>query len=165
MNYNANKNATTSAVPAFDDRPASVVDPSEYSSIPKLIAPIWPVNSSLDISIYVSPSFVMPALDTAVRDSLVLEEKDFTLGDFDDHREIDTTFKVPPEVQNNGTLWAHFYVALHGHSLDPGAGGYDAAKAHHFSQPLNQIIPKKKVAKTRKLVGASDGDDEKEVEE
>ena len=164
MNYNANKNATTSAVSAFDDRPASVVDPSEYSSIPKLIAPIWPVNSSLDISIHVSPSFVMPALGTAGRDSLVLEEKDFTLGDFNDHREIDTTFKVPPEVQNNGTLWAHFYVALHGYPLDPEARGYDVAKAHHFYQPLNQIIPKKRIAKTRKLVGASDTDEE-EVEE
>lgn len=120
------------------------------------------MNSSLDLSIYVSPSLVMPGLKSVHKDSLVLEEKAFTLGDWKENRQIDTSFKVPKEVQNNGTLWAHFYVALHGHPLDPAAKGYDVANAYHFFHPLNHVIPKKKVAKTRKLVGSSDIEVEEE---
>lgn len=100
----------------------------------------------------------MPPLSSASKDGLVLEEKGFTLGNWKDKRQVDTTFKVPPEVQNNGTLWAHFYVALQGHPLDPGAKGYSPTNAHHFFYPLNQVLPKKKVAKTRKLIGESDNE-------
>lgn len=167
MQYNTSKNATTggsSTVPAFDDRPASGTEGSSYNPIPQMIAPVWPMNSSLDISIYVAPSLVMPSLSAASKQSLVLEEKGFTLGDWKENRQIDTTFKVPREVQNNGTLWAHFYVALHGSPLDPGARSYDMAKAYNFVHPLNQIIPKKKVKKTRKLVGASDTHEEVDEE-
>ncbi|KAL8750893.1 MAG: hypothetical protein Q9184_006256 [Pyrenodesmia sp. 2 TL-2023] len=164
---NGNKNAsTTPTVPAFDDRVASGAEITNYNPIPQMIAPLWPMNTSLDISIYVGPSLIMPHLSSARKDSLVLEEKGFTLGDYKDTRQVDTTFKVPPEVQSNGTLWAHFYVSLEGYPLDPGAKDYDAAKAHHFFYPLNQVLLKKKVAKTRKLVGASEDenlDDEEPI--
>ncbi|KAL8946755.1 MAG: hypothetical protein Q9222_006893, partial [Ikaeria aurantiellina] len=159
---NSSKNASTGgsgSIPAFNDRPAGA-EISNYNSIPQTIAPIWPMNSSLDVSIYVAPSIVMPALKTASSDSLVMEEKGFGLGNWKEDRQIDTTFKVPREVQNNGTLWAHFYIALQGYPLDPGARGYDPTKAHHFFYPLNQVLPKKKVVKTRKLVGASDAEAE-----
>ena len=150
-----NKGATTtgnSAVPAFESRPDGGLI-GDYNPIPQMIAPIWPMNSTLDMSIYVSPSLVMPALSTIKRDTLVLEEKGFTLGDWKENRQIDTTFAVPTEVQNNGTLWAHFYVALHGHPLDPTAKKYNVSNAYHFFRPLNHILPKKKVKKTRKLLG------------
>ncbi|KAL8809756.1 MAG: hypothetical protein Q9223_005618 [Gallowayella weberi] len=152
-----NKSSTTgktSTVPAYTDRPAGD-DINNYNSIPQTIAPIWPMNSSLDLSIYLAPSLVMPSLSSVDKSSLVLEEKGFVLGDYQENRQIDTTFKVPREVQNNGTLWAHFYIALHNHPLDPLAKTYDVAKAYHFFHPLNQVLPKKKVAKTRKLVGSS----------
>lgn len=139
----------------FNAKPDSTVVPGEYNPIPQSIAPIWPLNSSLDISIYVSPSLIMPSLDRAPRESLILEEKDFTLGDWKDKRVIDTTFPVPKEAQQNGTLWAHFYVALHGNSLDPTAGDYNVATAYHFFRPLNQVLAKKKVVKTKRLLGSS----------
>ncbi|KAL9578875.1 MAG: hypothetical protein Q9203_006933 [Teloschistes exilis] len=156
---NNNKDAssnTPSSVPAFGDQPMPGAESSSYNSIPQMIAPIWPSNSSLDISIYLSPSLVMPPLSSVRHDSLVLEEKGFALGNWKENRQVDTTFSVPREVQNNGTLWAHFYVALQGHTLDPNVRGYDPTKAHHFFHPLNHIIPKKKVARTRKLIGASE---------
>lgn len=84
------------------------------------------------------------------------------IGDWNQNREVDATIRVPVEVQNNGTLWAHFYVGLQGYPLDPGIKGYNPAKAHHFFRRLNQVLPKKKVAKTRKLVG---GTNEREEEE
>ena len=126
-----------------------------YNPIPQNVAPIWPMNSALDMSIYVSPSLVMPSLKSLPAESLVLQEKDFKIGDWNDKREVDTSFPVPVEVQSNGTLWAHFYVALAGHELDPAASDYSTAKAYHFFRPLNVVLPKKKVAKTKKLLGGS----------
>jgi hypothetical protein len=59
-------------------------------------------------------------------------------------------------VQNNGTLWAHYYISLAGHQLDPTAQGYSPETAFHFARPLNQYLPKKKVKKLKNLLDASD---------
>lgn len=114
------------------------------------------MNSSLDLSIYVSPSLVMPALSKVDLSTLVLQEKNFTLGDWKDTREIDTAFKVPTEVKNNGTLYAHFYIAQHGSALDPIASNYNVATAYHFYRAFNVVMPKKKKAKTKNLLKGSD---------
>ncbi|KAH8695102.1 CLPTM1 domain protein [Talaromyces proteolyticus] len=158
-NQNTATTGQTSQVPAYVDRP-SRGEVENYNAIPNLIAPIWPTNSSLDISIYVSPSVSMPPLKTAPKESLVLEEKKFNMGNWSDSREIDTTFKVPKQVQQNGTLWAHFYVALSGHQLDPAARDFSPETAIHFIRPLNQYLPKKKVAKRKNLLAGAE-----EVEE
>lgn len=123
-----------------------------------MIAPIWPPSTTLDINVYVSHSFVMPALSNVPTDRLVLEEKEFKIGDWDDKREISTSFEVPKEVQNNGTLWAHFYVAKSGSVMDPKDKSYDSHTAYHFTRPLNQFLAKKKVAKTKKLLGGDASD-------
>ncbi|KAJ5612701.1 hypothetical protein N7510_005895 [Penicillium lagena] len=147
-------------MPAFVDRP----DPnlvSNYSAIPDLIAPIWPSNSALDISIYVAPSTVIPNLKSA---ELVLSEKNFTIGNYSDSREIDTTIKIPKQVQQNGTLWAHFFVAQTGYQLDPAAKGYSSENAVHFVRPLNQYLAKKKAKKLKNLL-SSDGTEVEEEED
>ncbi|KAI9843029.1 MAG: hypothetical protein M1837_006660 [Sclerophora amabilis] len=147
---------TSSPIPAFDARPDTIAPEASFNRIPQKIAPIWPVDTVLDLSIYVSPSFVLRSLKDATSESLVVEEKGFRIGNWSDSREIDTTFEVPKEVQNNGTLWAHFFLAISGYPLDPSETAYDASKAYHFFRPLNQFIGKKKVAKTKKLLGGSD---------
>ena len=143
----------TGPIPAFDDRPTGPV--SSYNSIPQNIAPIWPSNSSLDISIYVSPSIVLPALSDVDSSTLVLKEESYGLGNWKDSRNIDTSFKVPSEVQNNGTLYGHFYIGLHGHALDPASKTYNPSKAFHFARPLNLVMPKKKIKKTKNLLTGS----------
>ena len=140
-------------IPAFDDRPQGPI--TTYNPIPQTIAPIWPLNSTLDISVYVSPSIVMPALSTVNRDTLVLEEKSYGLGDWKDSREIDTVFKVPKEVQNNGTLYGHFFIGLHGSALDPLSRTYNRAQAYHFARPLNLVMPKKKIKQTKNLLSGT----------
>ena len=102
----------------------------------------------------------MPSLNRVAPETLVLEEKAFVLGNFSDTREIDTTFTLPIEVQNEGTLWAHFFVALQGYALDPTAKDYNVATAQHFFRPLNQVLPKKKVRKTKKLLESSNHTEE-----
>lgn len=80
-------------------------------------------------------------------------------------RTVDTKFTVPKAVQNNGTLWGHFYVGLTGSKLDPRQSGYDTAKAYHFAYPLTQYLPKKKVSKTRNLLDGRTEEEEPEEEE
>lgn len=148
-----------SNIPAFLERPhpASITN---YSAIPKFIAPIWPEKSTVDISIYISPSLALPALSSLPPDGLVMEEKNFVIGDYNEQREISTSFAVPKTVQENGTLWAHFYMALSGHQMDPLASDYDPGKANHFSRPLNQYLPKKRARKLKNLLDKSEEPEE-----
>lgn len=156
-------NGSPAQIPAYVDRPARN-EVENYNPIPTGIAPMWPPNSSLDISIYVSPSVYMPRLSAVPQESLVMQENAFNMANWSETREIDTTFKVPKEVQQNGTLWAHFYVALSGHELDPAAKTYSPESAVHFLRPLNQYLPKKKVAKRKNLLSSSDDSAKDEVD-
>lgn len=153
----------TGGIPEFSQRP----DQSQienFREVPDIIAPIWPSNSSLDINVYVSPSAILPKLRSRPKDSLVLQEKNFTLGDYGDSREIDTTITIPRSVQQNGTLWAHFLVGLTGEQLDPYAKGYSTEKAFHALRPLNQYLAKKKPKKLKNLL-ANEQDEEEDKEE
>jgi len=133
-----------------------------YSHIPQGIIPIWPANVSLDLNMYISPSVVMPSFKSMPKGSLVLQEKGFGFGNYKDVRDISVTFKVPKSVQENSTLWAHFYIAQSGSVLDPTQAGYDHSKAYRMTRPLTQYLSKKKTRKTRNLLS---GKNETEVEE
>jgi len=151
------------SIPAFNDRPTQYNDGALRSVIPQNIAPMWAVGTEVDISVYVSPSIAMPKLSAVPHDALVLEEKGFKFGDYKDVREVETSFTVPPAVQRNATLFAHFYVAKSGSVLDPNSRLYDKTKAYHMIRPLTWYHPKKKVHKTRNLL--SDLPDTVESEE
>jgi hypothetical protein len=140
-------------IPAFDERPDVFDVGATFNDVPQKIAPMWLVDTPLDISIYVSPSFAMPPLAAVPSGMQVVKEKGFKLGDWKDERHIDTSFAVPEAVQRNGTLWAHYYVAVSGYPLDPTAKRYDSGKAYHFMRPLSQFLTKKKVKKAKKLLG------------
>lgn len=154
---NAGPSVSPGNMPAFADRPP-IAEVTNYNPTPDLVVPLWPADSPLDISIYVSPSEVLPGFNSVPKNSLVLEEKNFTLGNYSDTREIDTTIKIPKEVQQNGTLWAHFHVGLSGHQLDPTAKDYRTDSAIHFLRPLNQYLPKKKAKKLKNLLAAEEGE-------
>jgi hypothetical protein len=120
-------------------------------AIPENIAPMWPAGIPLDVNVYLSPSLILPPVSKM---NLVVEERGFGYGDYKDKREISTTFEVPSQVQNNGTLWAHFLVGQSGVVLDPHSPKYDPSKAYHFVRPFSQYLPKKKAKKTRNLLSA-----------
>ncbi|KAE8372832.1 cleft lip and palate transmembrane protein 1-domain-containing protein [Aspergillus bertholletiae] len=150
-------------ISTFADRPARS-EITEYSAIPDIINPIWLSDSALDMNIYVSPSVVLPTVKSSPASQLVLNEKNFTLGNYSDTREIDTTIHIPKEVQNNGTLFAHFMLGLSGHQLDPSAKDYSTDSAVYFFRPLNQYLPKKKAKKLKNLLAGSE-EAEEEVED
>jgi hypothetical protein len=152
-------------IPPYHARPDSMNDGAVYNPIPQRIAPIWPPESPLDITIVVSSSFVSDPLAKVPKERIVVDEMRFKMGDYKDKRTIDTTFAVPKEVQNNGTLWAHFYIGLTGSKLDPSTQGYDPTQAFHFIHPLTQYITQKKVKKTKKLLASSDATEAPEEEE
>ncbi|KIX09377.1 uncharacterized protein Z518_00456 [Rhinocladiella mackenziei CBS 650.93] len=143
---------------------ADITTLTNYSAIPFHIAPIWPADSAIDIQVYVSPRDTLPNLSTLPQDALVIDEKNFVIGNYEDNREINTNVAIPPEVQHNGTFWSHFYVALTGSRLDPTAPDYDPAKAYHFKRALNHYLPRKKVRKLRNLLEKSEEVDEEPEE-
>lgn len=139
----------------FDER-TDAAALTNYSIIPHSIAPIWPDDSVIDLQVYVSPKPELPALSTVPKDTLVVDEKGFKIGNYSENRQIHTKIAIPEEVQHNGTLWAHFFVGLTGNQLDPAAPDYDPAKATHFKRPLNHYLPKKKTRKLKNLLDKSE---------
>jgi hypothetical protein len=137
----------------FEER-ADITALTNYSQVPYNIAPLWPDNSVVDIKMIVSPQLTHPSF-TAPKDNIVLDEKNFQIGNYDEAREINTHITIPKEAQHNGTLWAHFYVALAGHELDPRSPQYDPHKAEYFRKPLNHYLPKKKERKLKNLLDKS----------
>jgi len=152
-------------IPAYQLRPRVLDEGAVYAAIPQRIAPIWPEDSKVDIIVTISPSYIPKPLKDTAEDMVVLAEKDFGIGNYSDKRSADAMINVPVAVQNNGTLWGHFYVGLAGAALDPTQPGFDPGSAYHFAYPLTQYIPKKKVAKTRSLLESKNATDAAEEEE
>lgn len=144
----------TADIPEFQLRP-DLDEGAVFNPIPQRIAPIWSPESELDVVVYVSPTFVHTPLEKVPDKCLVMNEKAFRMGDYKDVRSIDREIAIPREVQDNGTLYGHFYVGLAGSELDPYASNYDAGRAYHVSRPLTQYLPKKRVKKTKNLLGGS----------
>ncbi|KAK3685045.1 cleft lip and palate transmembrane protein 1-domain-containing protein [Podospora appendiculata] len=152
-------------VPPYSQRPQHLDEGAVYSHLPQFIAPIWDQDSQVDIIVTISPSLAPTPLKNTPKDMIVLEEKQFRIGNFSDTRATDRTIEIPAPVQNNGTLWGHFYVGLSGALLDPTQSNYDPGSAYHFAYPLTQYIPKKKEIKTRNLLTSTNTTVEEEPEE
>jgi Cleft lip and palate transmembrane protein 1 (CLPTM1) len=146
--------ANTAEIPPYYARPDHLDEGALYNPLAQRIAPMWPLDSPMDITIVVSPTFVSEPLAKTPKERIVVEEVAFKFGDYQENRVIDTTFPVPKEVQNNGTLWAHFYIGLTGSGLDPSTSGYNPERAFHFIHPLTQYIAQKKIKKTKNLLAA-----------
>jgi hypothetical protein len=96
--------ANTAEIPPFLARPDSLDEGAVYNPMPQRIAPMWPLDSALDVTIVVSPTFAAEPLKSVPKERIVVDETAFKLGDYNENRAISTEFNVPKEVQNNGTL-------------------------------------------------------------
>ncbi|KAI0977222.1 cleft lip and palate transmembrane protein 1-domain-containing protein [Xylaria arbuscula] len=157
--------ANTGDIPAYQLRPATLDPGATYSRIPQRVAPIWPSDSTVDVVVTLSSSFVPTKIASVPEELVALRETGFKIGNSSDRRSAETLFSVPASVQNNGTLWGHFYFGLTGSNLDPKEPGFDPATAVHFTYPLTQYLPKKKVAKTRNLLDGKPEDLDEQEEE
>ncbi|TEA22786.1 Cleft lip and palate transmembrane protein 1-like protein [Colletotrichum sidae] len=154
--------ANTEDIPPYLFRPKQLNEGATYSQVPVKLAPIWPMDSQVDITVTLSDTHIPIPLAQTPKEKVVLKEEKFKIGNYSDKRSIDTTITVPPSVQNNGTLWGHFYLSLPGSVQDPHLDTFDPASAYYFAYPLTQYIPKKKEKKTRSLL---DGQAEEEPEQ
>jgi hypothetical protein len=140
------------SIPPYQFRPKELDEGAKYRAIPKKVAPIWPQDTHVDIVVTLSQSFNPVPISNTPSEYVVLQEKNFQINNYTDKRVAETTFTVPKGVQNNGTLWGHFYIGLPGSNLNPRTPGFDPGRAYHFAYPLTQYLPKKKIAKTRNLL-------------
>ena len=139
----------------------------DYSITPAQVFPMWPSNASVDVNMFVSSSVVMPAFEAMPVESLILRETEFALDrSKKDTRDIHTSFSVPRVVQDNGTLWAHIFVAQSGYQMDPSKPDYDVSKAFRTLRPLTHYLSRKKIRKVRNLLEAhNETEIEEEIEE
>lgn len=112
-------------IPPYHARPKVLDQGAVYNPIPQRLAPIWPLDSALDVVIVISSTPRQEPLAELPEERIVLREKTFKLGNYSDTRTVSTEFAVPEAVQNNGTLWGHFYIGLTGSVLDPSVAGFD----------------------------------------
>ncbi|KAH9901964.1 cleft lip and palate transmembrane 1 [Xylariomycetidae sp. FL2044] len=157
--------SNTGDIPAYALRPSQLDEGATYNHVPQRLAPIWPTDSTIDIVVTLSDTFVPKKIASVPAEFVALKETGFKLGNSSEARVAETVFTVPKAVQNNGTLWGHFYVGLTGASLDPKEPNFDPSAACHFVYPLTQYIPKKKEAKVRNLLGGKDEIEEQAIEE
>ena len=157
--------ANTGSIPNYWDRPETMDDGAVYSAIPHRIAPMWPQSSPMDIMIVISPTFARQPVKKVSQDRIVVNEKGFVMTNKKEKRIVDTSFNMPKEVQNNGTLWGHFYIALSGKELDPENKDWDPTSAYYFVRPLTQYLAKKKVKKVKNLLSATNDTEEASVTE
>jgi hypothetical protein len=158
---------TPKAAPAVPSpTPGAEAIVGQYSAIPHSLSPFWPSNTSVDINLFISPSVVMPGFSAMPPESLIVQEKDYSLDrSKKDYRQVHKSFAVPKTVQDNGTLWAHIFVGQTGAELDPASPTYDPSKAYRMLRPLTQYLAKKKVKKTRNLLGGHNDTESEELEE
>lgn len=149
-------------VAADGSQPPPIVD---YSIVPRHVFPLWPANTTLDISMYISPSLAMPPFSKMPADSLIVHETGFSMEKSKkDVRDIHTSFSVPKTVQDNSTLFGHIFVGKHGAQLDPSSPDYDVRQAYRMIRPLTQYLPRKKVKKMRNLLETKNETEALEVE-
>ena len=107
----------------------------------------------------------MPSFKHMPAHTLLINEEKFGFGNFSENRHISTSFPFPPEAYDDGMIWGHYFIGLSGATLDPTSAKYDSSKAYAFQRPLNQILPKKKIVKTKNLLAGTDESEEEEEED
>ncbi|KAF3274554.1 hypothetical protein TWF970_007816 [Orbilia oligospora] len=152
--------AANKAAPVY---PAPPLDPSEadqyeYKGVPDMIYPLWEFSQLVDISVYITehPGGLNLADPAIIQQNRVFHTENYKMDDTSEDRGVSTTVKFSDHVQHNGTLWAVIYVHKHGIT------DHDASNSFAQYKLLTRFMPKKKIAKVKKLLG---GNKEEEVEE
>lgn len=159
---------TISVPPAgnFEDGHYYPAQLDDFLHVPEKLTPIWPEGTSMDMKIYLIENlFNIPSLSsTHMKNNLVFDEKNIKLADWDEKRSATVDVKFSDRVQHNGTLFALVFVARSGAEMDPRAQNYNSALSYNFFKQLTRYYPKKKLVKTKKLIGGVSTDEPEEKE-
>lgn len=86
--------------------------------------PLWAPNTKADVFVYVSEDYDFARYDD--QESLLWRANDIEVGkNWQDERVADLSIVPSKHVQNNGTLYAHIYLAKQPATLNPSSEGFD----------------------------------------
>ncbi|EIN10835.1 cleft lip and palate associated transmembrane protein [Punctularia strigosozonata HHB-11173 SS5] len=131
--------------------------------------PSWPLGSRLAMHVHLSTSPLGDVFSKkwtsgyrgnpdADLPSFVWEN--ITFGNWSETRFAEYEVKLPQVVQHNGSLWADVFLVKEAASPDPSSPNFEPSSVHHIRKLLTPYLPKMKVRKQKKLLGASDEVDE-----
>ncbi|KAJ3188445.1 hypothetical protein HDU85_005596 [Gaertneriomyces sp. JEL0708] len=121
--------------------------------------PMWKYGAHMDLFVYLSEDEYWHSFDER---SLIWHEHDVVYGDWEEKR-TDIEIEVPETVQNNGSLYAHIYLAEMGHSPNRQDPSFREDSTLYHNKLLTRYLPKRKVAKVKKLIAEATSEPEVEV--
>ncbi|KAG0287506.1 hypothetical protein BGZ96_008570 [Linnemannia gamsii] len=137
-----------------------------YALEPPKVFPLWDDKIMTDLFVYVSEDYEFTKFED--KNSLVWRSDDIELGDWTEDRVVDLSIKPSKHVQNNGTLYAHIYIAKKNTPLSPTSKDFSLDNRIYTRKPLTRYFKKKREFKVKKLVGGKqevESEPEKPVEE
>ncbi|KAJ3104293.1 hypothetical protein HDU97_009369 [Phlyctochytrium planicorne] len=127
----------------------------DYKPVAKVthLSPLWNQKLLTDLYVYISEEDYFNEFTDVSK--LVWKETNLVFGDLADTRTKTITVDMSPEVQNNGTLYAHIYLTERGRSPNPKAKSFEDRLTLYHRKALTRFHKKKKVVIKKKLVGDS----------
>jgi len=145
------------------DTSKAVPVPSQAVSTKREAVALWPAQSELTLSVYVS-TFDNPAAVFYHKDLPYHTFEPVKYGDWNwPEQTWETSFKVPNTVQNNGSLWLDMFLARNGAKVEP---NFNPGEILHKRKLLSRYMPQKKIRAVKSLLSAAnETEPEPEVDE
>ena len=121
------------------------------NGIPKVLMPSFKLGTKMDLYFYLDQHSEFSAFDDLAK--LALKEQNITFGDYNDLREREFKIKCDSMLQNNGSLYAHFYLIPAGTKLDSTT---DLDNVIYHQKPLARLMPRKKVVQKKNLLNGAE---------
>lgn len=97
--------------------------------------------------------------------NLIWEFKDITMGNWSEHRVAHLDIPISPAVQNNGSLFAHIYLAKKGVPLDEKSESYKQDTIAYIKKPLIHYLQRPRIIQRKHLLSGDNKDNDEMVEE
>ncbi|KAG0332410.1 hypothetical protein BG004_001286 [Podila humilis] len=154
---------TTTTVTQPDGTIVQTAIPEVTLLEPNRAYPLWAPNTKADVFVYLSEDYDFNKYED--NESLIWRTNDIQIGsNWKDERIADLSIVPSKHVQNNGTLYAHIYVAKQPATLNPSTEGFDLNNRVYVRKALTRYFVKKREVKVKKLVGGSNEEVEEEKE-
>ncbi|KAK9456260.1 cleft lip and palate transmembrane protein 1-domain-containing protein [Dipodascopsis uninucleata] len=133
--------------------------PVSKAVVPINVHPLWPVGTEYDVRFYLSDSQIFDDFSSQP----LLEEYGLKFGDNDYKLSKSLDYPTTSALRNNGSLYAHIYVAKNGEEFVPTSPKFNPMNSYSSHIRLSHYLPRKKEVKTKHLLG-KDQDEELEHE-
>ncbi|KAI9252277.1 cleft lip and palate transmembrane protein 1-domain-containing protein [Phascolomyces articulosus] len=129
------------------------------SRLPNTAVPLWTNKAPVELDIYVSENEYF--VDYKAKPSW--HQEDIMLGDASETREHHIEIPTTPNLQHNGSLYAHIFLTRTGAPIDPNHPNFHPDSLVYYRHLLTKFYPKKTQVKQKNLLNR--GNDEEEGQE